>query len=259
MILEGHTIAITGVGGGLGSEIARAALRDGARLVIAARSEAALADTAAKLDPSGKRVAYRTCDITKPEECEALASLATERFGALNGVIQVAAYEAAFGEVEKADLEKWRRSFETNVLGAVNVVRAAAPALREAGGGGIVFIGSQSAYVPQLPQAGYGASKGALQSTMFYLAKELGPDRIRVNTVMPSWMWGPPVESFVKMRAKAENRSEAEIVSEITSGIPLGEIVPDEDVAEAAIFLVSGRARSITGQTLMVNGGELSR
>jgi enoyl-[acyl-carrier-protein] reductase (NADH) len=72
-------------------------------------------------------------------------------------------------------------------------------------------------------------------------------------------MWGPPVQGFVKMRAKGENVPEEAIVKEITSKIPLGEIVPDEDVAEVALLLASDRARSITGQTLMVNGGELMR
>ena len=65
--------------------------------------------------------------------------------------------------------------------------------------------------------------------------------------------------AFIKVRAKSEARPEAAIVEEITSRIPLGEIVPDEDVAEAALFLASDRARCITGQTLMVNGGEMMR
>jgi NAD(P)-dependent dehydrogenase (short-subunit alcohol dehydrogenase family) len=94
---------------------------------------------------------------------------------------------------------------------------------------------------------------------MYYLTTELGPDRIRVNMVVPSWMWGPPVETFVKMRAKAEGVGKQAIVDEIRSRIPLREIVPDEDVAEAVIFLASERARCISGQTLLVNGGEMLR
>ena len=257
MILQGKTLIVSGVGGGLGTEMTRAALRDGARVVIGARTESVLEDTANELEPSGERIAWRRCDITNSEDCEALVALALERFGAVHALLQVAAYEAAFGEVEQADLEHWRRSFETNVLGAVNLVRAVAPAMRKTGGGSIVMVGSQSSLLPQLPQAGYAASKAALHSAVYYLTRELGPDKIRVNQVVPSWMWGPPVEGFVKMQAKLEKRSEQEIKDEITSRIPLGRIVPDEDVAEAAIFLASDRARSITGQSLLVNGGEL--
>ena len=174
-------------------------------------------------------------------------------------MVQVAAYENVFGGLQDTDFENWRRAFDTNVLGSMALMRAVAPVLKENGGGAIVLIGSQSMYQPQLPQAGYAASKGALQSAMYYLADELGPDHVRVNMIVPSWMWGPPVEAFVKIRAKAEGLSEEAVRGQIASRIPLGDIVPDEDVAEAVLLLASDRARGITGQTLMVNGGELMR
>ena len=259
MILKDRTLVVSGVGTGLGREVARLALRDGARVVLAARTESVLEAAAQELDPSGDRVAYARTDITSAEDCEALTALALERFERIDAMVQVAAYEAAFGGLHDTDFEKWRRSFETNVLGSLTLIRAIAPRMKSAGGGSLVLIGSQSMYQQQLPQAGYAASKGALLSAMYYLANELGPDRIRVNMVVPSWMWGPPVEAFVKLRAKTEARPEKAIVDEITGRIPLGEIVPDEDVAEAALFLASDRARCITGQTLMVNGGELMR
>jgi len=259
MILKGSTVVVSGVGSGLGREVARLALRDGARVVLAARTESALEATAGELDPSGEHVAYARTDITSAEDCEALAALAVERFGAIDAMVQVAAYENVFGGLHDTDFESWRRAFETNVLGSLTLIRAIAPEMKKAGGGALVLVGSLSMYLPQLPQAGYAASKGALLSAMYYLAQELGPDRIRVNMVVPSWMWGPPVQGFVKLRAKLEGVPEEAIVDEIKSRIPLGEIVPDEDVAEAVLFLASDRARCITGQTLIVNGGELMR
>lgn len=259
MILENRTVIVSGVGGGLGREVARLALRDGARVVLAARTESVLEQTAKDLDPSGNRVAIARTDITSAEDCEALAALAVERFGQVDAMVQVAAYESVFGGLQETDFDSWRKAFETNVLGSLTLVRAVAPEMKRAGGGSLILVGSASMYVPQLPQAGYAASKGALLSAMYYLADELGPDKIRVNMVVPSWMWGPPVEAFVKFRAKSEGISEQAVVDGITSGIPLGEIVPDEEVAEAAIFLASERARCITGQTLIVNGGELMR
>ncbi len=259
MILQDRTLLVSGVGSGLGGEIARLALRDGARVVLGARTESALEAIAKELDPGGERVAWRRTDITDPEDCEALAALAVERFGAVHAAVQVAAFELAWGGLADADLDKWRRAFDTNVLGSVTLLRAVVPPMKRAGGGSIVLIGSQSMYQPQLPQAGYAASKGALLSAMYYLADELGPDGIRVNMVVPSWMWGPPVEAFVKMRAKAEGTTEEAVKGEIASRIPLGDIVPDEDVAEAVLLLASERSRGITGQALMVNGGELMR
>lgn len=259
MILEGRTVVVTGVGAGLGAEVARLAIRDGANVVIAARTESVLEKTAEELDPTGKRVAWGRTDITEPEDCEALVALATRRFGAVHALVQVAAYEAAFGGLEDADLEHWRRSFDTNVLGAWKLVRAAAPEMRKAGGGSIVLIGSQSMFVPQLPQAGYAASKGALLSAMYYLAGELGPDRIRVNMVVPSWMWGPPVQAFLQLEASKRGTTPEAVLEGITSRIPLRAMAADEDVAEAAIFLASERARMITGQNILVNAGEMLR
>jgi NAD(P)-dependent dehydrogenase (short-subunit alcohol dehydrogenase family) len=259
MILENKTVVVSGVGAGLGREVAQLALRDGANVVLGARTEAVLEATAKDLDPTGKRVAWARTDITNPDDCEALAALAVDRFGSLDAMVQVAAYENVFGGLADTDFENWRKAYETNVLGTLTLVRAVAPRMKQSGGGALVLVGSQSMYEPQLPQAGYAASKGGLLSAMYYLADELGPDRIRVNMVVPSWMWGPPVQAFVKMRAKAEGLEEQAVKDDITKRIPLGEIVPDEDVAEAAILLASDRARSITGQTLMVNGGEMMR
>ncbi len=259
MILKDRTLVVSGVGAGLGREVTRLALRDGARVVLAARTEAVLEQTARELDPSGERVAYARTDITSAEHCEALAALAIEKFGRIDAMVQVAAYELVFGGLYDTKFDDWRRAFETNVLGSLTLIRAIAPEMKRAGGGSIVLIGSQSMYVPQLPQAGYAASKGALLSAMHYLTQELGPDRIRVNMVVPSWMWGPPVQTFVKLQAKKEGVPEQAIVDDVKSRIPLGEIVPDEDVAEAALLLASDRARGITGQTLMVNGGEMMR
>jgi NAD(P)-dependent dehydrogenase (short-subunit alcohol dehydrogenase family) len=259
MILRDRTVLVSGVGAGLGREVARLALRDGANVVMAARTESVLEETAQELDPSGKHIAYARADITKQDDCDALAALAMDRFDSIHALVQVAAYENVFGGVYETDLETWRKAFDTNVLGCLTLIRSVGPRMKESGGGSIVLVGSQSMYQPQLPQAGYAASKGALLSTMYYLSDELGADKIRVNMVVPSWMWGPPVQAFVKFRAKSENISEEEVVKGITNNIPLGDIVPDEDVAEAALMLASDRARGITGQSLMVNGGEMMR
>ena len=113
--------------------------------------------------------------------------------------------------------------------------------------------------LPLMPQAGYAASKGALLSAMYYFAKELAPHKIRVNTILPSWMWGPQVELYTKMQASERGVPAEQVKDEIIAGIPMGEIVPDEEVAQAVVFMLSDRARMITGQSLAVNGGEWMR
>ena len=258
-MLEGKTVIVTGVGPGLGREVARVALRDGANVVLGARTEAKLEALAGELDPDGKRVAWRGTDIGDAGACAALVQTAVERFGGVDALAQVAALDALFGGVESTPLEDWQRSFDTNVLGNMHLVRAVVPALRERGGGSIVFVGSQSMMLPQLMQLAYAAAKGALQAAMYHLATELGPDKIRVNTVIPTWMWGPPVEAYIAFKAKKDGVPEEELVAEITKNMPLGEIPLDDDVAEAIAFFCSDRARMITGQSLLVNAGELMR
>ncbi len=259
MILEGKTVIVAGVGTGLGRDIVEVALRDGANVVLAARSESTLEQTAAELDESGLRVAYAPTDIGDPERCEALVALARERFGGVDALVQVAAYENCWGGLYDTDFEHWRRAFDTNVLGTLTLMRAACPAMKERGGGAVVLIGSQSMFKPTMPQAGYAASKGALLTAMYYLADELGQDNIRVNMVVPSWMWGPPVQGLVDYRAKKEKKSPEEILDDIAGKFPMRRMAADEEVAEAVAFFASERARAITGQHLQVNCGELMR
>ncbi len=259
MILEGKTILVSGVGPGLGGEVARLAVRDGANTVIAARSADKLAAAAAELDPSGERTLAVPTDITDAAACEDLVAAAVERFGALHGIAQVAAVDTALGNLATSTDDDWRRCFETNVIGSMNLVRAAAPALRAAGGGSIVLIGSQSAVRPPtaMPQIAYASSKGALLSSVYHLAAELGPDHIRVNAVIPTWMWGPPVQLYVDWQSGERGVPKEDVIAEITGNMAIPEIPADEDVAEAVVWLCSDRARMVTGQSLMVNAGEV--
>jgi NAD(P)-dependent dehydrogenase (short-subunit alcohol dehydrogenase family) len=255
MMLKDKTLVVCGSGPGLGSEIARGALRDGANLVLAARTEKKLQALAEELQ-APDRIAISVTDIREEDDCKKLAGIAHDRFGGVDALALVAAVDNTFGNVMDADIETWRNALETNVIGASLAVRALVPQMRSRGGGSIILIGSQSSFVPQMPQIGYASSKGAMITAMYYMAQELGPDRIRVNTVVPTWMWGPPVQGYVKLMSHKEKVSEEEIIAGITKDMPLGEIPKDEDVAEAVLFLASDRARMITGQHLLVNAGE---
>ncbi len=259
MIPEGRTVVVAGVGPGLGGEVARLAVRDGANVVVAARSADKLAAAAEALDPSGERVLAVPTDISDAEACTALVEAAVGRFGALHAVAQVAAVDTVLGDLAASTDDDWRRCFETNVLGSMNLVRAVVPAFRDAGGGSVVLVGSQSSLRPPtaMPQIAYASSKGALLSAMYHLAAELGPDHIRVNTVIPTWMWGPPVQMYVDWQSGSRGIPPEEVVGEITSGMAIPEIPADEDVAEAVVWLCSERARMVTGQSLMVNAGEV--
>ncbi|MGW7300868.1 SDR family oxidoreductase [Streptomyces sp. NPDC054829] len=259
-LLTGRTVIVSGAGPGLGHQVAAAVVRDGGNAVLGARTEANLAKSAAEIDPGGAHTAYRRTDITDESQCEALAGLAVERFGRIDGVVHVAALDSYFGGLADADFATWQSVLDVNLLGSLRMTRACLPSLKERGGS-VVFIGTQSAVAApsQVRQAAYAASKGALTSAMYSLARELGPDRIRVNTVLPGWMWGPPVQAYVRFAAQSEGLGEPEVLKRLTDRMALPELATDGDVADAAVFLVSDRARAITGQSLLVNAGELMR
>ena len=260
MLVPGKTVVVCGVGAGLGREVAKAALRDGANVVLAARRAEALAEHAKELDPSGKRVLAVATDVGDEEQCEALMSAAADRFGSIDATVQVAALDALFGTMESTSAEDFGKAVAVNVSGAIQIARAAVPHMKKAGGGSIVLIGSQTMWYPAMaPQMAYASSKGGLLSAMYHMVHELGPSKIRVNMVVPTWMWGPPVEGFVDFESKRRKVSKEEVIDSITKNMPLGEIPKDDDVANACIFFCSDYARMITGETLMINAGELLR
>lgn len=258
-MLKDKTIVIAGVGQGLGSQIARLALREGANVVLAARNRVNLELIAAELSPEGERVLTVPTDITDQSQCRSLVEAAAKHFGRIDGVVQVAALDRVFGGLAEVTRNDWMDAYELAVVGSAQIVLAAAPYMKDAGGGSVVLIGSQSSFVPMIPQVAYASAKGALMTTMYFMAKELAPDNIRANTVVATYMWGPALEGYVSETAEARGIAPEDVIAEISSTMPLGRIPTDEDVAEAVIFLASDRASTITGQHLMVNSGLVMR
>ena len=253
--LDGKTILVSGVGPGLGHDTAKIALREGASVVAAARQLERLRGICAELDPSGDRIEPVSCDLADPASCGRLIDAAVARFGRLDGIVHVAAYDTLFGWLEGADLTEWRNVYEMNVFASLQLIQAALGPLK-ARGGSIALIGSQSTDLPQVPQLAYASSKAALRNLGKQLAVELGPHKIRVNTVVATWMWGPAVQGYVAGVASERGVDQQVVIDEIASKMPLRQIPEDDDVAEMACFLMSDRARMVTGQAIFVNAGE---
>ena len=259
--LEGRTVVIVGVGEGLGRETALVAAREGGNVVLGARTESTLEAVAKEVESAGGQAAYRKTDITSEADCQALVDLAIERFGGLDGVISIAAYDSLFGGLEAAgDFAEWKQLFDINLYGSLTLTRCALPAL-QASGGAVVFVSSQTQHhpPPQVLQMAYASSKAAITGAMRHLAQEVGPRGIRVNEVAPGWMWGPPVEGFVNMTAQGRGVSPDEVLGELTAHMPLRRMATDGEVAEALVFFASPRSAGITGQTLLINAGEVMK
>jgi len=258
MLLQDKVVIVSGIGPGLGQELAHAAVREGAAgVVLAARTESYLKEVDGELRAAGyEDTLVQPTDIAQREQCDALIAATLERFGRIDCLINSAYTPGKGGMFETQDLAEWRVPIEVNVFGSLSLTQAAVGPMKAQGGGSVVFVNTMVQKKPLPTQGGYATSKGALTAASRQLASELGPLGIRVNSVYMGWMWGPPVEGFIQGSAKAQGISTDEVIAGITKDIPLRVIPDDADCANAAIFLASDHARAITGASLDCNGGE---
>ena len=259
MLLQDKVVIVSGIGPGLGQELAVLAAAEGASAVVLA------ARTARKLDEAERdilalgldtRVLKVATDIADQAQCQALADQALQAFGRIDVLFNSAYDPGSFEPIKDASLDAWRRAMDVNFFGTMQLTQACVPAMIAAGGGAIVMIGTMVEHKPLATQGGYGASKSALRSATKHLALELGKHGIRVNSCHMGWMWGPAVEGYFAWQAGATGRTQEELVAEVTRNIPLGVIPDDGECAKAAIFLASDYASVVTGAALDVNGGE---
>jgi NAD(P)-dependent dehydrogenase (short-subunit alcohol dehydrogenase family) len=167
--LAGRTVVIAGVGPGLGRETALVAAREGGNVVLGARTESVLESVAKEVEAAGGQAAYQRLDISKPADCQAIIDLALERFGQLDGLISVAAFDSLFGGLEAADADfaDWKSMFDVNVFGTLTLIRCALPALEQSNGS-VVLVSSQTQHHPPplALQMAYASSKSALTGAM---------------------------------------------------------------------------------------------
>jgi NAD(P)-dependent dehydrogenase (short-subunit alcohol dehydrogenase family) len=257
-LLNGTVLVLTGAGPGLGAQIARDACTAGAKVVLAARTEAFLKGLADELTAAGADVMYKSCDVTVSAECHDLIAAAEERFGGVDCLVCNAfASGRAYGlPLEDADVDDWRDAFDVNVFGALRAVKAAIPSLKNRGGGSVVFIGSQIVRRVFAGRGPYAASKAALLTSAQVLARELGPYGIRVNTVVPGRMWGPSLKSYIVRLAQERGTSFEAELDRMVGDVALPRLSTDEESARVVVFLASALAAGMTGQSLDVNAGE---
>jgi NAD(P)-dependent dehydrogenase (short-subunit alcohol dehydrogenase family) len=254
-LLDGKSAIVAGVGPGLGRSIARVLAREGAEVALAARRTSHLEPVARELEADGHRVVVVPTDVTVAAEADALTRATHDAFGRIDVVV----YNAfAFGPTTPAretDVGAWRETFEVNVVGALNVTLAAAPRLAESPDGSVVMVNTQAAR-RSLPRRGpYSASKAAMLSLARTLAGELGPDGIRVNSVVPGPIRSAPLEHALAQRAERTGTTMEEEYARLAADTPLGRIATADEVADAVLFFASPLAHAVTGQSLDVNAG----
>ncbi|TAK51483.1 MAG: SDR family oxidoreductase [Gammaproteobacteria bacterium] len=258
MLLAERIVIVSGIGPGLGVKLAVAAAHEGARgVVVAARTAARLDDAEARIQAARPDCAVLKVptDITDRAQCRRLAHAAVERFGRIDALVNSAFCYGPVAPLATDDLQGWREVFETNVLGSLTLTQEVLPQMQRQHSGAVLFINTQAIRRPS-GAAAYAVSKGALKVLAAYLATEVGPQGIRVNTLLPGWMWGEPVQGHVRHAAAQAGAPEEQVVAGIAANIALRRIISDDEVARAAMFLISDAASAVTGAMLDANGGE---
>lgn len=255
--LDAKVVIVSGVGPGLGRQLARAAAAEGASVVLGARTTSFLDEVASEIRADGGIATAQACDLTVDADCRGLVAAAVDQFGGLDCVISNAYNAGPMGvTVEDADFDAWHAAFAVTFFGCMRLAKHSVPALRARGGGSIVFVNSQIVRRVIAGRAPYATAKAALLTGAQVLAKEVGRDNIRVNSLVPGAIFGAPYRAHVEQMAASQGRTAESAYEARAQLLALGRIPTDDECASAAIFLASDAASAITGQTLDVNGGE---
>ena len=243
--LSEKRLVITGGARGLGRAFVEAAIKAGARVVVADILEDVGRQTVKKLSRLGE-IYFESVDLGDPGSIAALSERSINQLGGVDGLVNCAAIATGIGgkTADEIDVETWDRVMTVNVRGTWLAVRAFSPALRAAGNGKIVNIASDTAMwgAPRLLH--YVASKGAVISMTRALARELGNDGIAVNAIAPGLTLVEATEYVPKERHR-----------QYVDGRAMNREQQPEDVTGTVLYLLSDAADFVTGQLLPVNGG----
>jgi NAD(P)-dependent dehydrogenase (short-subunit alcohol dehydrogenase family) len=254
-MLRDKVVVVAGVGPGLGRSIALASAREGADVVLAARTAARLDDVAKEVAGLGRRGLAVPTDLADPESVDRLKERALDAFGRVDALVYNALAMPPIKPLGEVSLEALDVSFDANVVAALRLTRLFVPALAETKGS-VVMINSMVLRFSQLTMGPYKLTKAALLAMAQSLATELGPQGIRVNSVAPGHIWGDSLKWYFGYLAKKRGVTAEQIYEETAAPIDLGRLPEPDEIADAVVFLASGLARAITGQCLDVNCGE---
>lgn len=260
MLLKGKVVLVSGIGPGMGIKLAVESAREGAAgVIVAARSLGKLDDSEAAVAAEGftTPVLKTVCDIRDRGMCEAVVAQGVARFDRIDSLVNNGFIHGPADMPATTDMNAFRETLETNVVGTLNMTQAVIPQMIAQGGGAIVMVSTMATRkVVRLTDMAYAMSKEPLESAVRHLAAELGRKNIRVNISMQGFMWGEVVGPYVARTAQQSGRSVEDVAGEIAARTALGRITTDEECARAVLFLVSDYASAVTGAQLDINGGE---
>ena len=258
--LAGKTALVTGAGAGLGLSCVTRLAAEGADIIGVDIRDDRLAEAEERVRAHGRRFIRFAADVRDEAALAEAVTAGTGELGGLDIVVANAGMSENPGPSWTIDEEVWRRSLDINLTGAWHTVKSAVPTMQQRGAGAIILISSTAGIKSVAGASQYSAAKHGLVGLARTLANELGPQSIRVNSVLPgavnTEMTNNP-RTFARLRPDLDDPT-AEDVEPVLTGrnlLPMPWAEP-EDIANAVLFLASDEARCITGQQLVVDAGQ---
>lgn len=255
MLLAGKVAIVSGIGPGMGRDVALLLAEHGADVVLGARRTDTSEEVAAEVRALGRRAEVVSLDITDPDACAAAVATATDALDGLDILVNNAFRDGNHKAFLDAPLDEWRKTMDVNLWGTLQMTRAAVPAMIERGGGRIVMVNTMAAHRIEPAYGAYATSKGALETATKSLAVELGVHGIRVNGIHPGYIWGPSVEWYFDHLGKERGTSGEAVYEQMAGETALRYLPHSSEIAGSVLFFASELSKPVTGQSLDVNCG----
>ncbi|MFD6396768.1 SDR family oxidoreductase [Nocardia sp. NPDC060249] len=254
-LLDGKVVVVSGVGPGLGRSICLEAAAAGATVVLAARTESRLLEVAAEIEAAGGATLSVPTDITDEAAVQNLVARTVDTFGRVDALVNNAFSVPSMKPLDRTDFDHIRSSLDMTVLGGLRMTQGFAPALAEAKGA-VVMINSMVVRHSEPRYGSYKLTKAALLAMSQTLATELGGKGVRVNSVLPGYIWTDQLKWYFGQVAEKYGITVEQVYEQTASKSDLKRLPEPDEIARAVVFLASDWSSAITGQTLDVNCGE---
>lgn len=259
MLLQNRVAIVSGIGPGMGRDISLAFAEQGADLVLAGRTPSKLEELAREIEALGRSALCVVTDITQQADCLNLVQKAKERYRHIDVLVNNAFHPSDFAFFEKDDIDNYRTPIEVNTLGTLRLTQAVLPVMKAQRRGSIIMINSMVIRDVLPTMTAYAVSKAGLMAATQGIAREVGRYGIRVNSVVPGYIWGESLETYFKMQASQRGVDPKVVYDETAVHTALGKIPDSKEIAGAVVFFASDLACAVTGQALDVNGGHIMR